>query len=216
MRVGGPDEHADMGPLTFPKQLETVERHVKSAVEAGAKLIFGGERVDRPGQFYQPTLLTEVTPEMEIYREETFGPVLPVVKVSDADEAVRLANDHQYGLNGSVWTSDVKRGLELSSRLECGQVMVNDLVAIVGNPALPFGGVKNSGFGRYHGPEGLLSFTNQKAIMVDRGWMDFEPFWFPYEGKYDAMRQVFHGLLGNNMPKALLALTKLRSLTKRS
>jgi len=215
MRVGGPDEHADMGPLTFPKQLETVEKHVRSAVEAGAKVLFGGERIDRPGQFYAPTLITEVTPDMEIYREETFGPVLPVVKVSDADEAVRLANDHQYGLNGSVWTKDIDRGIELSSRLECGQVMVNDLVSIVGNPALPFGGVKNSGFGRYHGPEGLLSFTHQKAIMVDRGWLDFEPFWFPYEGKYDAMRQVFHGLLGNNMPKALFALTKLRSLTKR-
>ena len=215
MRVGGPEEHADMGPLTFGKQLETVERHVKGAIEAGAKVLTGGARIDRPGQFYAPTLLTEITPEMEIYREETFGPVLPVIRVKDADEAIRLANDHQYGLNGSVWTQDVKRGLELASRMECGQVMVNDLVAIVGNPALPFGGVKNSGFGRYHGPEGLLGFTNQKAIMVDRGWLDFEPFWFPYAGKYDAMAQAFHGLLGGNLPKALLALQKLRGLTKR-
>jgi len=213
--VGGPDEHVEMGPLTMGRQLETVERHVGGAVEAGARLILGGRRVERPGQFYEPTLLTDVTPEMEIYREETFGPVLPVIRVRDAEEALRLANDHQYGLNGSVWTRDVARGLELASRMECGQVMVNDLVSIVGNPALPFGGVKNSGFGRYHGPEGLLAFTTQKAIMVDRGWLDFEPFWFPYEGKYDAMAQAFHGLLGGNLPKALLALTKLRGLTRR-
>ena len=215
MRVGGPDEHADMGPLTFPPQLATGVRHVESARADGARVVTGGARLDRPGQFYAPTLLVDVTPQMEIYREETFGPVLPVVRVTDEDEAVRLANDHQYGLNGSVWTGDVERGLALASRLECGQVMVNDLVAIVGNPALPFGGVKNSGFGRYHGPEGLLSFTHQKAIMVDRGWLDFEPFWFPYAGKYDAMSQVFHGLRGGSLPKALYAMTKLRSLTKR-
>ncbi|MCB9596355.1 MAG: aldehyde dehydrogenase family protein [Sandaracinaceae bacterium] len=214
MRVGGPDEHADMGPLTFRGQVTTVERHVAGAVDDGAKVLAGGTRLDRPGQFFAPTLLTGVTPSMEIYREETFGPVLPVIRVKDEEEAIRLANDHQYGLNGCVFTKDVERGLELASRLECGQVMVNDLVSIVGNPALPFGGVKNSGFGRYHGPEGLLAFTHQKAIMVDRGWSDIEPLWFPYKGKYDAMAQVFHGLLGGNLPKALLAMTKLRSLTK--
>ncbi len=215
MRVGGPDEHAEMGPLTFGKQLETIERHVKGAVEAGARILRGGERVDRPGQFYAPTIVTGVTPEMELYREETFGPVIPVIEVADADEAVRLANDHQYGLNGSVFTGDVERGLAIASRLECGQVMVNDLVASVGNPALPFGGVKNSGFGRYHGDEGLLSFTHERAIMVDRGRLDFEAFWFPYQGKYDAMAQVFHGLVGGNLPKALVGLAKLGRITSR-
>jgi len=139
-----------------------------------------------------------------------------VVRVADAEEAIRLANDHQYGLTGSVWTRDVDEGLELASRMECGQVMVNDLVASVGNPALPFGGVKNSGFGRYHGAEGLLSFSHQKAIMVDRGRLDFEPFWFPYRDKYDAMTMAFHGLLGGNLPKALIALTRLRKITGRS
>jgi len=213
VRVGGPEEHAEMGPLTLGKQLETIERHVKGAVEAGARLLRGGAPLDRPGQFYPPTLLTEVTPEMEIYREETFGPVLPVTRVRNAEEALRLANDHQYGLTGSVWTRDVDRGLELASRMECGQVMVNDLVQSVGNPALPFGGVKNSGFGRYHGDEGLLSFTHPKAIMTDRGRLDFEPFWFPYRGKYDAMAQTFHGLLAGNLPKALFALAKLARIT---
>lgn len=216
MRVGGPDEHADMGPLTFPKQLETVERHVKTAIAAGARLVRGGARLERPGQFYAPTIVADVTPEMEIYREETFGPVLPVMRVRDVEEALRLANEHQYGLTGSVWTRDVKKGLEIASRMECGQVMVNDLVSIVGNPALPFGGIKNSGFGRYHGPEGLLSFTHQKAIMVDRGLLDFEPLWFPYRDKYGAMADAFHGLLAGNLPKALLALAKLHRITSKS
>jgi acyl-CoA reductase-like NAD-dependent aldehyde dehydrogenase len=216
VRVGGPEEHADMGPLTFGKQIETVERHVKGAIEAGARLLRGGKRIERPGQFYEPTLVVDVKPEMELYREETFGPVLPVTRVRNAEEAVRLANEHQYGLTGSVWTRDVEKGLALASRMECGQVMVNDLVSSVGNPALPFGGVKNSGFGRYHGPEGLLSFTHQKAIMVDKGKLDFEPFWFPYRDKYGAMADAFHGLLGGNMPKALIALTKLRKITEKS
>jgi hypothetical protein len=83
----------------------------------------------------------------------------------------------------------------------------------VGNPALPFGGIKNSGFGRYHGDEGLLSFTHQKAIMVDRGLFDVEPFWFPYQDKYEAMSQAFHGLLGGNLPKALIALAKLQRMS---
>ncbi|MCC6874141.1 MAG: aldehyde dehydrogenase family protein [Sandaracinaceae bacterium] len=213
IKVGGPDEHADMGPLTFPKQLETVERHVQSAADAGALVRRGGKRLERPGQFYAPTLVTGVRPDMEIYKEETFGPVLPVTKVRDAEEALRLANEHQYGLNGSVWTSDMDKGLDLASRMTCGQVMVNDLVTIVGNPALPFGGVKNSGFGRYHGPEGLLSFTHPKAIMVDRGFLPFEPFWFPYAHKYQPMKEAFDGLLGGNLPKAMIALAKLAKLT---
>lgn len=210
IKVGGPDEQADMGPMTFPKQLETVERHVRDALAKGAKVLRGGVRLERPGQFYAPTLLTQVRPGMEIYDEETFGPVLPVIEVGSLDEAVRMANDHQYGLLASVWTSDTTKGLDLASRLECGQVLVNDVVVSVGNPALPFGGVKSSGFGRYHGPEGLLTFTHQKAIMVDRGWLGTEPFWFPYANKYEPMREVFHGLLAGNLPKTLLGLLRVR------
>ena len=121
-----------------------------------------------------------------------------------------MANEHQYGLVGSVWTSDTRKGLEIASKMECGQVTVNDVIVSVGNPKLPFGGVKNSGFGRYHGTEGILAFTHQKAIMVDAGRFTTEPFWFPYRNKYDAMRDMFHGLLGNNLPKALMALVRLR------
>jgi acyl-CoA reductase-like NAD-dependent aldehyde dehydrogenase len=203
VKVGGPDEGADMGPMTFPKQIETVERHIKDAIDKGAKILFGGKRVDRPGQFHEPTIVTEVRPDMEIYAEESFGPVLPVVKVKDVEEAVRLANDHQYGLNGSVWTRDMKKGMTIASRLECGQVTVNDVVTSVGNPGLPFGGVKNSGFGRYHGDEGILSFTHTKAIMADRGLLSAEPFWFPYNKKYDSLKEAFDGLASGSLPKTL-------------
>jgi acyl-CoA reductase-like NAD-dependent aldehyde dehydrogenase len=209
VRVGGPDEDADMGPMIFGRQIETVERHVEDAKKRGAKVLLGGQRLDRPGQFFAPTLLTNVTPGMAIYDDETFGPVLPVVKVQDEDEAIRLANDHQYGLNGSVWTRDIKRGLALASRLECGQATVNDLIISVGNPALPFGGVKNSGFGRYHGPEGLLTFTQPKAIMVDRGLLDSEPFWFPFRGKYGPMKDAFDALAEGRMTKLVGAFVKL-------
>jgi acyl-CoA reductase-like NAD-dependent aldehyde dehydrogenase len=203
VKVGGPDENADMGPMTFPKQIETVQRHIEDAVKKGATILFGGKRMERPGQFHEPTIVTDVRPDMEIYAEESFGPVLPVVKVKDLEEAVRMANDHQYGLNGSVWTKDVQKGLAIASRLECGQVTVNDVVTSVGNPGLPFGGVKNSGFGRYHGAEGILSFTHTKAIMADRGLLGAEPFWFPYGAKYDSLKNAFDGLASNNLPKAL-------------
>lgn len=209
VRVGGPDEDADMGPMIFGRQIETVERHVKDALQKGAKVLFGGTRLDRPGQFFAPTLLTDVKKGMEIYDDETFGPVLPIVKVADVDEALRMANDHQYGLNGSVWTKDIQKGLDVASRLECGQATVNDLISSVGNPALPFGGVKNSGFGRYHGPDGLLTFTHPKAIMVDRGYLVSEPFWFPFRGKYGPMKQAFDGLATGSMTKVIGAFVKL-------
>lgn len=208
LRYGSPDESADIGPLTSPAQMEIVDRHVQQAREAGANIVTGGKQASRGGQFYEPTMLLDVTEDMEIYREETFGPVLPVIRVRDEEEALRMANDHQYGLTGSVWTRDISRGMSMASRMESGQCSVNDLVQSVGNPALPFGGVKNSGFGRYHGAEGLRSFCHQKAIFVDRGWLKSEPFWFPYEGKYDAIHQVFQGLLKGNYVKAIAGLIK--------
>jgi acyl-CoA reductase-like NAD-dependent aldehyde dehydrogenase len=212
VRVGGPDENADMGPLTAPEQIETVERHIAEAVEAGAEILHGGEAIDRPGQFHEPTLLAGVTPEMSVYREETFGPVIPVIKVKDADQGVALANDHVYGLTGSVWTSDRKKGLALASRMQSGQVMINDVLSSVANPALPFGGVKSSGFGRYHGEEGLTSFMHKKAIMANKGRADMEPFWFPYEKKYQDMLEAFRLLLSGKLLKVLKPLKRLKKL----
>jgi acyl-CoA reductase-like NAD-dependent aldehyde dehydrogenase len=210
VKAGGPDEDADIGPMTFPKQIKIVEAHIADAKAKGAKITLGGNRIDRDGQFFEPTLIEDVTTEMDVYVEETFGPVIPVIKVKDEEEAIRLSNAHQYGLNASVWTLDVNRGIEIASRLECGQVTVNEIVQSVGNPVLPFGGVKNSGFGRYHGDEGLLSFTHTRAIMADYGRLSTEPFWFPYAGKYPEMLKAFKALLDGKLPKALISLVKIR------
>ncbi len=211
IRVGAPEEEADIGPLTFPPQMKTVQRHVDDALDKGAKVIAGGHAMSEKGsQFYAPTIVTDVRPGMEIYDEETFGPVLPVIKVKDEDEAIRMANDHKFGLTGSVWTKDKKRGIELASRMECGQAMVNDVVLSVGNPVLPFGGVKQSGFGRYHGPDGLLTFTHKKAIMVDRAFLSTEPFWFPYEDKFEVMKGVYDSFLKGHLMRAVGKLLKLR------
>lgn len=209
--VVGDNEDVDMGAITFAPQLKTIEEHLDEAKKAGAKIVCGGERIDRPGMFFAPTLLTDVNPEMLIYREETFGPVLPVIKVVDEAEAVRLANAHKYGLTGSVWTADLDMGRRLASQMECGQVGINDLVQSVGNPKLPFGGVKSSGFGRYHGDEGLLTFMHAKAVMISSGRFNSEAVWFPYHGKHEAMTRLFHSVLGGQwvgVGKAFLDLLR--------
>ena len=214
LRIGPPEDWNDIGPMIFANQIPIVERHVAQAIDAGAQLLTGGKRPDGPGQFYPPTLLTGVTPEMDIYKQETFGPVLPVVKVADEDEAVRLANDHIYGLNASVWAGDRRRGLALASRLECGQVMINDVVASFGQVRLPFGGVKASGFGRYHGDEGLLAFMHTRAIMACSDKAASEPFWFPYEKKYPDVLRAFQLILQNKVVPLLGPLRRLNKINK--
>ena len=210
LKVGGPDEQADMGPMTFARQVEIVERHVAAARTAGARVLTGGARLAREGLFYPPTLLTDVRPDMEIYREETFGPVLPVIRVRDEEEAIRLANDSEFGLAASVWTQDTAKGLRIASRLECGQVMVNDVFSAVGHPGLPFGGVRSSGIGRYHGDEGLLTFTNTRAILVDRGKADYDPIWYPYKDKLEAAFDVFRGVATKKIAKVIKGFLGLR------
>ena len=210
LKVGGPDEQADMGPMTFAKQLETVQRHVEAAQQAGAKVLSGGARLARAGLFFPPTLLTDIRPDMEIYREETFGPVLPVIRVRDEDEAVRLANASEFGLAGSVWTQDTDKGLRIASRLECGQVMVNDVFTSVGHPGLPFGGIRSSGIGRYHGDEGLLGFMNTKAVLVDRGKANYDPIWFPHKGKLGFALDVFRGVASRKLTSVIKGFLGLR------
>ncbi len=215
IRVGAPNEGSDMGPLIFSGQLDVVKEHIEDARKRGATIASGGERIERPGQFFEPTLVLDVTTDMEIYKEETFGPVLPVIKVADAEEAIEMANNHKYGLTGSVWTSDRKKGMELASRMESGQCSINDLLQSVGNPALPYGGVKQSGFGRYHGHEGLYSFMNQKAIFASPDLLSVEPFWFPYRGKYPTLVKTFDRLLDGKMVRVVGNFIKLVQRTRK-
>ena len=143
----------DVGAVIFPPQLDIVEDHVQDAVDKGAKVLTGGHAGSGPGRFFEPTVLVDVDHSMKIMTEETFGPTLPIMKISDAEEGVRLANDSNYGLQASVWTSDVERGEALARRIEAGVVCVNDAQINYTALNLPMGGWKSSGLGTRHGAE---------------------------------------------------------------
>jgi acyl-CoA reductase-like NAD-dependent aldehyde dehydrogenase len=158
----------DVGAITFPAQLEKISRHVNAAREAGARVLVGGKAKDGPGRFYEPTLLVDVDHDTEAMREETFGPTLPIMKVSDADDAVRLANDSPYGLAGSIWTKDVSRGEFLARRLETGAVCINDAQVNYVALELPMGGWKASGMGQRHGAAGIRKYTRTQTLLITR------------------------------------------------
>jgi succinate-semialdehyde dehydrogenase/glutarate-semialdehyde dehydrogenase len=177
----------EVGPMTTPAQLAWVEHQLADAVERGATVVIGGGRTDPASNVLQPTVLTELDPDSSILREETFGPVLPVVRVKDAEEAIARANEVQLGLSASVWTRDRSRGISVARRLRAGAVSVNDAIVHFGVPSLPFGGVGESGFGRTHGVEGLEEMTRSRSILVDRMGLAREPWWFPYDKKTQRM-----------------------------
>jgi succinate-semialdehyde dehydrogenase/glutarate-semialdehyde dehydrogenase len=151
------------------RQLRIVEAHVEDAKARGARVLTGGSRLPQLGKnFYAPTVLADVTHEMRIMREETFGPVLPVMAFDNDEEAVRLANDSEYGLAASIWTRDPARGERLARRLHTGTVMVNDVISCFGISEAPHGGVKASGIGRTHGRFGLDEMVRVKYLDTDR------------------------------------------------
>jgi succinate-semialdehyde dehydrogenase/glutarate-semialdehyde dehydrogenase len=164
------DYSGDMGSLVSQKQLDTVARHVDDAVAKGATVLAGGKaRPDLGPYFYEPTILTGVDETMEVYAHETFGPLVSLYRVADEDEAIAKANDSEYGLNFSVWTSDEARGYRVASRLEAGTVNVNDAYAAAwGSMDAPMGGMKASGLGRRHGEHGILKYTEVQAIAIER------------------------------------------------
>lgn len=163
LRIGDPlDPGTQIGPLAKPSFVDDIDRQVRESVAMGARVIAGGHRIDGPGNYYAPTVLTDVTPDMPVFREETFGPVMAIVPATDAAHAIALADDTRYGLAASVWTSDMNRGLELGRQIQSGALFVNAVV--VSDPRLPFGGVKLSGYGRELSREGMLEFTNVRAV----------------------------------------------------
>lgn len=181
--VGDPLEAGtDVGPLTVPSQLEIVEDHILDAKDKGARILVGGEKVkDVPGYFFKPTVLTGVDHSMKIMTEETFGPVLPIMSVSEAEEAVKLANDSDYGLTASVWTRNKKLSSQLSKRLHVGSVTINDHLFSFVEPGALWGGVKHTGIGRSHGPYGILELVNIKYISRDFSKKKTQLWWYPYD-----------------------------------
>ncbi len=165
----GPTGSVDVGAIIFPPQIELIEAHVNDAVERGAEVVVGGRRASGPGRFYEPTVLVGVDHSMRCMTEETFGPTLPVMRVTDADEAIRLANVGPYGLQASVWTHDSERGEALARRLEAGVACVNDAQLNYAALELPMGGWKASGLGSRHGPDGIRKYTKRQSLLVTPG-----------------------------------------------
>lgn len=166
LKAGDPsDAETTLGPVSSKKALEHLLDQVQRASDAGAVIECGGSRIDREGYYIQPTILSNINTSNPVYREELFGPIAQFFVVADEDEAVRLANDTQYGLGGSIMTADLERGEQLAARIDSGMVFVNRPFATI--PQLPFGGVKNSGFGRELSMAGFEEFVNKKLVTTD-------------------------------------------------
>ena len=178
----GTEKSIDIGSMSSERQLRTVELHVNQAIEHGATVLAGGERLrDVAGAFYPPTVLSNVDHDMDVMREETFGPVLPIMTFRTEDDAVRLANDSEFGLTASVWSNSIQRAQRIAALIDAGTVMINEVLYTHGIAQAPWGGVKQSGLGRTHGRAGLLELVNSQHIHVNRLPLIPDLWWFNYD-----------------------------------
>jgi succinate-semialdehyde dehydrogenase / glutarate-semialdehyde dehydrogenase len=174
LKVGDPMlPDTDVGPLAMASTRDDVERQVRDSVAAGARLLTGGEAISGPGFFYPPTILADIPEAAPAYREEVFGPVALLFRAADAADAIRLANDSDFGLGSSVWTRDQAEARRFVDELEAGMTFVNAMVA--SDPRLPFGGVKQSGYGRELGRVGIHEFVNIKSVWMEESTPDAHP-----------------------------------------
>ncbi len=219
LRVGnGFGSEVEIGPLIHERQLHIVNEHVQDAVLHGARLLQGGKRLTELGpNFYAPTLLADVTPEMRIIQEETFGPVLPVAPFDTDEDAIRLANDSDFGLAASVWTTNRRRGEAMAKRIKAGTVMINDVVSCFGIAEAPHGGFKLSGIGRTHGKMGLAEMVETKYIDVDLLPGMPKVWWFGYGEKFRGQMDGFIDLLfAKSWGKKLKGVVRSAGLLRRS
>lgn len=199
LRQGDPAAEVDVGAITFAPQLEVAQKHIDDAVGKGARLVTGGKRSELGERYFEPTVLADCNHDMTVMTEEIFGPIVPFMKVANEDEAVELANSSHLGLNAYVFSSDRDRGRRLAERIEAGSVLVNDVLTNYACPETPFGGVKQSGFGRVHGEDALRSLAQVKHISVDRiRPPSKDPLWYPHSDKklqwnLRALRALFSG-----------------------
>ena len=177
------DEVSEIGAMFWDRQLPIIESHVEDARKKGADVVLGGEADKNGGLFYKPTFIRNVDHTMDIMRRETFGPIVSIMRVKDEDEAIRMANDSDYGLSGSVWTQDDKKGIEIAKQLETGSVHINDASMSYGVLEAPFGGMKESGLGQVNGKGALRSYTFQQPIIIDRWTRKTEQHWYPHTEK---------------------------------
>ncbi|KEO83503.1 aldehyde dehydrogenase family protein [Tumebacillus flagellatus] len=192
------------GSMTYAPQVEIVQKHLADAVAKGAKIECGGRAANDGTLYFEPTVVTGVDHSMQLMTDETFGPVLPIMTFRTEDEAVRLANDSVYGLNASVFTLDMAKAERVARRLVSGAVCINEVITSVANPHLPFGGVKQSGMGRYHGPIGLHTFSHETSVMASPGKKQREISWHPYSPARDeALVGLTRLLYGGNRAQGL-------------
>lgn len=186
------DSVYSMGPVTDPRQVKTIDLHLEDALSRGARLLTGGRQ---KGMFYNPMVIVDVNHSMLIMKDETFGPFLPIMKVRDEAEAIRLANDSAYGLGASVWSQNIKHAEAVARQIQAASIIVNDSIAQFGIPMLPFGGVKESGFGRTHGREGLMQFTRPYSYAVGIPPMKWDIATILRENGHYALAAAIMGLL---------------------
>jgi succinate-semialdehyde dehydrogenase/glutarate-semialdehyde dehydrogenase len=214
----GTQDDTDIGAMSSERQVEIVSEHVNDARARGAHVLTGGKRpTSLSATFYEPTILTDVDHTMTIMREETFGPVLPVMTFKTEEEAIKLANDSQFGLTASVWTKHPRRGERIAERLEAGTVMVNEVLYTHGIAQTPWGGMKQSGLGRTHGRLGLLELVVPQHVHVNRLPRLRDMWWFSYTPR---AARLFRGFAkrfatGNVLQTSLLLPQMLRRLSER-
>lgn len=217
----GFNPRAEIGAMASIKQLEIVENHIESFRREGAKILLGGKRsANSKGAFFPPTVIAGVTHEMTAMREETFGPTLPIMTFKTDEEAIRLANDSEFGLTASVFTKNLRRGEQIAEQIEAGTVMINEVLYTHGIASTPWGGVKNSGYGRTHGRQGLLELVQPKHIHINKISAIADLWWFGYSEKalnlFRSMAKEFTSgsivRTATLMPKLLRRLDEQRKL----
>lgn len=206
----GRDPGTEVGPMISADAVDELLDQIERSVDDGATVLTGGEAIEGDGHFVQPTVLTDVTPEMPVLSEETFGPALAIVEADDVDDAIAKANATAFGLTASVWTRDVERGRELAADVEAGTVIVNDHAYTYGLNATPWGGVKDSGGGRTHGRWGLEEVTEAKHVHAAKGRRNL--WWFPYpDDQTDLMETAVEALYGDGLVRRLGGLVEMIS-----